>query len=67
MEQVFMGILGGTIGILLALLAWIGNKVHSRLDAINCTLVKIDKDLSTQIGNLHTRVSILEVKQKDCG
>ena len=45
MEDFYIGILGGTVGILLAILAWIGSRVHTQLDAINHTLIKIDKDL----------------------
>lgn len=59
------------LGILTALLAWIGARVHTKLDAlydtistklgeINRTLAAIDKDLREDIASVEQRVSKVE-------
>ena len=53
-------IIGSLLAILLSLLAWIGNKMHSRLDEISKSLGSIDKDLRESINHVDRRVSRLE-------
>lgn len=46
--------------LLILLIAWIGVKVHSRLDQISQSLVNIDKEIGKEINHLGTRVTRLE-------
>lgn len=53
-------IIGTLIAVLIGLLAWIGNRVHDRLDSIASSLTSIEKDLRGDLVNLDRRVSKLE-------
>ena len=53
-------VIGGLIVLLTMLIAWIGTRIHARLDDINKTLGRVDKDLTQQIAKLNTRISLVE-------
>lgn len=53
-------LLGVLFGILLLLLAWIGSRVHTRLDEISKSLGAIEKDLRNDLISLDRRVTRTE-------
>jgi len=53
-------IIGWLIVLLATVVAWIGKRIHDRLDDINTTLQRIDKDLSLDVANLDKRLTVLE-------
>lgn len=57
-------VIGWLIVALVAVVAWIGKRIHDRLDDINVTLGRIDKDLTGEVANLDKRISIIE---RTCG
>ena len=66
---------GGLFLILVALLAWIGNRVHNRLDdltrmldekltGVSDTLSGIERDLRQELSHLDRRVGLIEAMNK---
>lgn len=53
-------LLGVLFGILLLLLAWIGSRVHTRLDEISKSLGAIERDLRNDLISLDRRVTRTE-------
>jgi len=53
-------LLGVLFGVLLLLLAWIGNRVHTRLDEISKSLGAIERDLRSDLIMLDRRISRVE-------
>jgi hypothetical protein len=53
-------LLGVLFGVLLLLLAWIGNRVHTRLDEISKSLGAIERDLRNDLISLDRRVTRTE-------
>ena len=64
---------GGLFGLLMAVLAWIGNRVHTRLDVLNTmldeklssvsiTLTVIERDLRHELSDLDRRTTRIETE-----
>ena len=60
MMNTLLQLIGGLLGLLVVVVGWIGNRIHLRLDAINDTLGKIDKDLGDKVNGLDRRLVKLE-------
>lgn len=59
-REIMLSLIGGLITVLLALLAWIGDRMHNRLDEISKSLGSIDRDLRETISHIDRRVARLE-------
>lgn len=55
-----MGLVGVLFSFLLILLAWIGSRVHNRLDDISKSLGAIERDLRSDLVTLDRRISKVE-------
>lgn len=55
-----LAFVGSLMGLLIIVLAWIGTRIHSRLDEISTSLVGIEKDLRKDLVHLDRRVSHIE-------
>lgn len=60
LRDVMLTVMGFLVSILLGVLAWIGNRMHNRLDEISKSLGSIDKDLRESINHVDRRVARLE-------
>lgn len=58
-------LISGLLALLCVLIGWIGNRIHRRLDEISQTLVKIERDLRSELAGLDRRVTRLETKSED--
>jgi len=58
--QLLLQVIGGLIGLLVIVIGWIGKRIHDRLDAINVTLGKIDRDLGEKVMDLNVRLTRVE-------
>lgn len=63
-SPVVMNFISALLALLCALIGWIGNRIHTRLDEISQTLVKIERDLRTELAGLDRRVTRLETKSE---
>lgn len=50
-------------GLLVAVLAWIGNKIYTKLDDLNNTMRRVEGDLHNRITDLDRRVTRVEERQ----
>jgi hypothetical protein len=57
-------VIGGLLLLLIALLGWIGSRVHDRLDEISKSLSKIEVDLKEDIAILENRITKVETHQE---
>ena len=55
-------LLAAVFGALMAVLVWIGNKLHAKLEQITQTLTQIAGDLHERINGLDRRTTTLETK-----
>jgi hypothetical protein len=69
--ELLLAIVGSLISILLALVAWIGTRIHGKLDRIpeqlqelNNTLHKIEIELRKELSGHEGRIGILETRVK---
>lgn len=53
-------VIGSLLALIVVILAWVGNRIHSRLDEISKSLSAIDKDLRIEINGLDNRVTSIE-------
>jgi hypothetical protein len=67
--DVLTQLLAASLAILIALLAWIGARVHKKLDelsgaliAMNSTLTGIERDLRSELTSLDRRIAHVEGK-----
>ena len=51
-------------GLLVAVLAWIGNKIYTKLDDLNNTMLRVESDLHGRITDLDRRVTRVEERQE---
>lgn len=58
--RILLSTIGTLVGVLVATIAWIGSRIHSRLDAISGTLTKIEKDISKDVNLLSQRLTVIE-------
>ena len=58
--QLLLQVIGGLIALLVVVIGWIGKRIHERLDAINITLGKIDRDLGEKVTDLNLRLTRVE-------
>lgn len=58
--QLLLQVIGSLIALLVLVIGWIGKRIHDRLDAINDTLGKIDKDLGEKVTDLDIRLTKVE-------
>ena len=72
--ELLLTMIGGLITILLALVAFIGSRVHSKLDQIpeqlnrlNTTLHKIEIELRKDLSNHDGRIRVLESESNHHG
>lgn len=62
-------LVAAVFGVLLAVLGWIGNKLHAKLEAITSTLDRIAGDLHERISGLDRRITRVETiceADKEC-
>jgi len=63
-DQVFtalmLSLVGTFFGLLVAVLGWIGNKIYSKLDEMNSSLTRLDRDLTLRMHDIDKRVARLE-------
>lgn len=57
-----LSLVAALFGVLTALLAWLGAKVISRLDAVVEKLNHVASELHTRINGLDTRLTVVETK-----
>ena len=55
-------LLAAVFGVLIAVLAWIGNKLYSKLEQMSSTLTQIAGDLHGRINGHDQRITKLETK-----
>ena len=55
-----LSLVGTFFGLLVAVLGWIGNKIYSKLDEMNSSLTKLDRDLTLRMHDIDKRVSKIE-------
>lgn len=55
-------LLAAVFGVLMAVLAWIGNKLHAKLDQMQLTLSQIAGDLHERINGHDRRITTIETK-----
>ena len=58
--DILITIIGILVAALAAVIAWIGTRIHDRLDEINTTLSNIERDLRYDLAKLDTRLSVVE-------
>lgn len=68
-ETALFPLLGIIATTLLGILAWLGSRLHTKVDAIpnelehiNATLHKIEVDLRRELANHDSRISVVEAK-----
>ena len=77
MEQYLVMLVGALFGLLVMVLAWIGSRVHQRLDGLttmlsekleqmNAKLGGIEKDLRNELSHLDRRVTRVESDHGRC-
>lgn len=63
-EQAFTAIMlslvGTFFGLLVAVLGWMGNKIYGKLEEMNCSLHKLDRDLTHKVHEIDKRITKLE-------
>jgi uncharacterized protein YoxC len=61
-------LLAATFGVLIAVLAWIGNKLHTKLEEITKSLTSIAGDLHNRINDHDRRITTVEtiIEMADC-
>lgn len=52
-------------GLLVALLAWLGNKIYNKLEEMARTMQTIASDLHERINDLDKRVTVVETRCND--
>lgn len=57
-----VGLLAVVFSLLITLLAWVGIRIHQRLDSIASSLASIERDLRDELVTLDRRVSRIEGK-----
>lgn len=55
-----LSLVGVLFGFLIALLAWIGNKVYNKLDEMSKSIMNIEKDVHERISHLDRRLVRIE-------
>jgi len=60
--NLLIAIVGGLLAVLIAVIGWIGNRIHNRLDSISTSLASIEKDLRGELTHLDRRVSKIEIE-----
>ena len=72
-ETTLLSIVGTLFFLLIAVLAWIGSRVHTKIDALTLTLGNglggvneklgsIERDLRDELANLDRRITRVEIK-----
>lgn len=59
-----LGSIAGLMGVLIALIGWIGNRIFLRMDAIQSLLREAEKDLHKRIDNHEHRITTVEAHCK---
>lgn len=58
--KIFLTVIGGLLAVLVGVIAWIGNRIHNRLDSMSNSLSAIEKDLRKDLSSLDRRMSQVE-------
>ena len=58
--NMLLSTIGLLVAVLVATIAWIGSRIHGRLDAISSTLVKIERDIGKDVSLLSERLTAIE-------
>jgi len=55
-----LSLVGTFFGLLVAVLGWMGNKIYLKLEEVNLSLGKLDRDLTIKVHEIDKRVTRLE-------